>query len=172
MLLYGFAPSYLSDLLSPYIPSRPLRLSGGELLCVQRFHPLSMGGRSFTVLAAKLCNSLPLSRRTISTLHEFKSKLKANLPSTTCHNVSLLKMLCFSVCIWLFALLLWYATAATYVLDLSQLSIEVIMYEMIVCLLHLLWIVLELGKGAKCYVLLLLMTNDANFWNMIYFGNL
>ncbi len=91
MLLYGLAPSYLSDLLSPYIPSRPLRLSGGELLCVQRFHPLSMGGRSFTVLAAKLCNSLPLSRRTISTLHEFKSKLKANLSSTTCHNVSLLK---------------------------------------------------------------------------------
>lgn len=45
------APSYLSDLLSPSIPSQPLQSSGCELLCVPRFHLSSMGGRSFSVLS-------------------------------------------------------------------------------------------------------------------------
>ncbi len=72
-------PSYLSDLLSLYIPPRHLRTSGCELLCEPRFRLSSMGGRSFSVIAPKLWNSLPLALRTTTTLHEFKSKLKTHL---------------------------------------------------------------------------------------------
>ncbi len=77
--LHGLAPTYLSDLLSPYTPSRLLRSSGGELLCVPRSRLSSMGGRSFSVMAPKVWNSLPLCLRSITTLHEFKSKLKTYL---------------------------------------------------------------------------------------------
>ncbi len=77
--LNGLAPSYLSDLLSLYIPPRHLRTSGCELLCEPRFRLSSMGGRSFSVIAPKLWNSLPLALRTTTTLHEFKSKLKTHL---------------------------------------------------------------------------------------------
>ncbi len=59
--LKGLAPSYLSDLLSSYIPSRSLRSSNSELLCVPRFRLSSMGGRSFSVTAPKLWNLLPLA---------------------------------------------------------------------------------------------------------------
>lgn len=77
--LNGLAPSYLSDLLSPYIPTRPLRSSGCKLLCEPRYHLSCMGGRSFSVIAPKLWNSLPLALRTTTTLHGFKSKFKTHL---------------------------------------------------------------------------------------------
>ncbi len=77
--LNGLAPSYLSDLLSLYIPPRHLRTSGCELFCEPRFRLSSMGGRSFSVIAPKLWNSLPLALRTTTTLHEFKSELKTHL---------------------------------------------------------------------------------------------
>ncbi len=77
--LHGLAPTYLSDLLSPYTPSRLLRSSGEELLCVPRSRLSSMGGRSFSVMAPKVWNSLPLCLRSITTLHEFKSKLNTYL---------------------------------------------------------------------------------------------
>ncbi len=77
--LKGLAPSYLSELLSSYIPSRSLRSSSSELLCVPRFHLSSMGGRSFSVTAPKLWNSLPVALRTVTSLSELKSKLKTYL---------------------------------------------------------------------------------------------
>ncbi len=77
--LHSLAPTYLSDLLSPYTPSRLLRSSGGELICVPRSRLSSLGGRSFYVMAPKFWNVLPLCLRSITTLHEFKSKLKTYL---------------------------------------------------------------------------------------------
>ncbi len=77
--LKGLAPSYLSELLSSYIPSRSLRSSSSELLCVPRFCISSMGSISFSVTAPKLWNSLPLALRTVTSLSEFKSKLKTYL---------------------------------------------------------------------------------------------
>ncbi len=68
--LKSLAPSYLSDL---------LRSSISELLCVPRFRLSSMGGRSFSVTAHKLWNSLPLALRTVTSFIEFKSKLKTYL---------------------------------------------------------------------------------------------
>ncbi len=77
--LKGLAHSYLSDPLSSYTPSRSLRSSSSELLCVPRFRLSSMGGRSFSVTAPKLWNSLPLALRTVTSFSEFKSKLKTYL---------------------------------------------------------------------------------------------
>ncbi len=57
--LHGLAPTYLSDLLSPYTPSRLLRSSGGELLCVPRSRLSSMGGRYFSVMAPKVGTHCP-----------------------------------------------------------------------------------------------------------------
>ncbi len=72
-------PPYLSDLLSPYVPPRLLRSLGCELLTVPRFHLSSMGGRSFSVIAPKLWNSIPLALRTITSLSVFKTQLKTYL---------------------------------------------------------------------------------------------
>ncbi len=77
--LNGLAPPYLSDLLSPYVPPRSLRSLGCELLTVPRFRLSSMGGRSFSVIAPKLWNSIPLALRTITSLSVFKSQLKTYL---------------------------------------------------------------------------------------------
>lgn len=80
--LHGLAPSYLSDLLCPYSPARPLRSSELGLLSIPRFRLTTVGGRSFSVNAPKLWNSLPLSIRTITTLSTFKAQLKTYLFSS------------------------------------------------------------------------------------------
>uniref|UniRef100_A0A4W3HA34 Uncharacterized protein n=1 Tax=Callorhinchus milii TaxID=7868 RepID=A0A4W3HA34_CALMI len=45
--LHGLAPSYLSDLLSPYLPARTLRSSGSALLHTPRPNRPTIGGRAF-----------------------------------------------------------------------------------------------------------------------------
>ncbi|KAI5087761.1 hypothetical protein C0J45_22250, partial [Silurus meridionalis] len=77
--LNALSPPYLSDLLSSYVPSRSLRSSNSELLWVPRFRLSSAGGRAFSVIAPILWNSLPIALRTITTLTEFKSRLKTHL---------------------------------------------------------------------------------------------
>ncbi len=67
--LNGLAPSYLSDLLQPYSPSRSLRSSDHKLLIVPRVrHTVTVGGPCF-------CSD----PRTASTLVTFKSLLKTQL---------------------------------------------------------------------------------------------
>lgn len=73
--------------LTYFLPIFPL--DGCELLCVPRFClSSSMGVRSFSVLAPKLWNSLPLTFRTSTSIYEFKSQLKTYLfAELISHNV-------------------------------------------------------------------------------------
>ena len=76
----GSAPSYLSDLIHLYTPSRPLRSSSDTRLLQQ---PLvktkSYGERSFSFQAPAVWNTLPLSLRHADSLSAFKSNLKTHL---------------------------------------------------------------------------------------------
>ena len=58
--LNGQAPSYISDLLTKYKPSRNLRSGTKHLLTVPRSNTKSYGDRSFQVAAAELFNKLPI----------------------------------------------------------------------------------------------------------------
>ena len=83
---HGFAPTYLSDLLQPMIPSRSLRSSKHAHL---QYTPgprtyTRYGDRAFSVAAPKLWNSLPISIRNATSIECFKSNLKRflfNLPN-------------------------------------------------------------------------------------------
>ncbi len=72
--LNGLAPYYLCNLLVPYSPPRSLRSSDSESLGIASL----MGGRSFSVVAPKLSNSLPRSLCHANSLSEFKSLLKTH----------------------------------------------------------------------------------------------
>ena len=68
---HGFAPTYLSDLLQPMIPSRSLRSSKHAHL---QYTPgprtyTRYGDRAFSVAAPKLWNSLPISIRNATQLN-------------------------------------------------------------------------------------------------------
>ncbi|XP_073330500.1 uncharacterized protein [Pagrus major] len=58
--LNGLAPSYLTELLSPYIPPRPLRSLSSNLLVIPPINKKSAGGRAFAYRAPFLWNGLPL----------------------------------------------------------------------------------------------------------------
>ena len=66
--LNNLSPSYLSDLVSLYQPSRSLRSASTSMLCVPRIRLERVGGRSFTYAAPTMWNSLPLSLRNESSL--------------------------------------------------------------------------------------------------------
>ena len=57
--LYGLAPQYITDLISPYKPSRSLRSSKANLLNEPRFNVNNYGGRAFSVCSPRLRNKLP-----------------------------------------------------------------------------------------------------------------
>uniref|UniRef100_A0A667Z0D5 Reverse transcriptase domain-containing protein n=1 Tax=Myripristis murdjan TaxID=586833 RepID=A0A667Z0D5_9TELE len=78
-ILNGFAPSYLSDLLKPYIPSRALRSQNAGLLCLPRIKKKSAGGRAFSYRAPLLWNNLPADVRQSESVDSFKSRLKTHL---------------------------------------------------------------------------------------------
>ena len=77
--LNQLAPSYLSDLLIHYRPSRTLRLSDKELLVQLRCHLKTYGERAFSFIAPKLWNTLPLSIKRCNSAESFKSNLKTYL---------------------------------------------------------------------------------------------
>ena len=72
----GTLPSYLSDSLPTYQPSRSLRSSGEKLLKVPKRNLKSLGDRSFSVLAPAIWNSLPAPLRDAPSFSQFKSHLK------------------------------------------------------------------------------------------------
>ena len=80
-VVHNLAPSYLSDLLSQYIPSRSLRSSSDpSLLTIPR--PLrlkSIDSRAFSVAGPSSWNNLPPSLRQAKSLPSFKSNLKTHL---------------------------------------------------------------------------------------------
>ena len=78
--LNNLAPSYISDLLTPYIPSRSLRSSNQSLLVVPRSIQKSYGDRAFAVAAPRLWNALPIRMRQPGfSLADFKKCLKTYL---------------------------------------------------------------------------------------------
>ena len=77
--LNGLAPSYLSELLDTYRPSRNLRSSGKHLLTTKKTNTVNCGDRAFSVCAPKLWNNLPLHIRQAKSLSSFKSQLKTHL---------------------------------------------------------------------------------------------
>ena len=77
--LHGLAPSYLSELLHPYTPSRSLRSADQLLLIEPRARLKSRGERAFAIAAPKLWNDLPLHIRQAPSLSLFKSHLKTHL---------------------------------------------------------------------------------------------
>ncbi|XP_041848233.1 uncharacterized protein LOC121644403 [Melanotaenia boesemani] len=77
--LHGVAPTYICDMLSPYVPGRCLHSSGQSLLTVPPSRLLTRGDRAFSVRAPKLWNSLPEELRAANTVSTFKAKLKTYL---------------------------------------------------------------------------------------------
>ncbi|XP_078139509.1 uncharacterized protein LOC144539314 [Centroberyx gerrardi] len=77
--LHGLAPSYLSDLIIPYIPSRALRSQDAGYLIVPRIKKKSAGSRAFSYRAPYLWNQLPLTVREANSVKIFKSRLKTYL---------------------------------------------------------------------------------------------
>ena len=75
--LNNLAPSYISALLTPYIPNRSLRSSDQSLLVVPSSIQQSYGDRAFAVAAPRLWNALPIHiRQSGFSLATFKKCLK------------------------------------------------------------------------------------------------
>jgi len=76
---HQLAPIYLQELIKPYIPSRALRSTSQELLCVPATKSAMVTERAFCIAGPCLWNSLPLELRLIQDLCTFKAKLKTFL---------------------------------------------------------------------------------------------
>ena len=77
--LRGATPTYLTELISPYVPRRALR-SADQLLLEQPTHKLKLIGlRAFSVCAPYLWNSLPFEIKSSASVSIFKAKLKTYL---------------------------------------------------------------------------------------------
>ena len=80
--LNGLAPTYMSSLIKPYIPTRTLRSQSAGLIVTTEttdFSKITIGGRAFTHRAPFLWNALPPAVRHADTLAIFKTKLKTHL---------------------------------------------------------------------------------------------
>uniref|UniRef100_A0A3Q2V4T4 Reverse transcriptase domain-containing protein n=1 Tax=Haplochromis burtoni TaxID=8153 RepID=A0A3Q2V4T4_HAPBU len=77
--LNGLGPSYLSDLLLPYEPSRTLRSSGAGLLIVPKVRTHTHGEAGFQWYGPRLWNSLPEELRAAENVYVFKNRLKTHL---------------------------------------------------------------------------------------------
>ena len=76
--LHTISPSYLSSLIRPYVPSRALRSSSAQRLCVPHVSSV-FGSRGFRSAGPAIWNSLPLSVTPCSTIYTFKKQLKTHL---------------------------------------------------------------------------------------------
>ena len=81
--LHGLAPTYLSDLVLPYIPTRTLRSQDADLLIVPRISKQTAGGRAFSYRAPFLWNGLPTHERDADSVSTFKSLLKTHVFSSS-----------------------------------------------------------------------------------------
>ena len=77
--LHGPAPTYLTELISPYVPRRALR-SADQLLLEQPTHKLKLTGlRAFSVFAPYLWNSVLFEIKSSASVSIFKAKLRTYL---------------------------------------------------------------------------------------------
>ena len=78
--LHKLAPSYLSDSLKRYVPTRTLRSSSDpSILIVPDYSYKYIGGRSFFSYAPSVWNKLPTGVRNSESLAVFKKRLKHHL---------------------------------------------------------------------------------------------
>ena len=70
--VHGFAPHYISELVSPYKPTRSLRSSTQQLLQVPQQRTKTYGERTFVYSAPTLWNSLPHALRSQANIELFK----------------------------------------------------------------------------------------------------
>ena len=75
----GNYPSYISDLLVPYTPTRSLRSSSSNNFSIPRIHLKGFGERAFTFSGPSVWNALPQELKSCSTLGHFKKQLKTHL---------------------------------------------------------------------------------------------
>ncbi len=74
--LHNQAPSYLSELLHFYTPTRSPRSSDQNILLVPQSRLISV---AFSVVGPRLWNNLPVEIRVATSLQIFKSLLKTHL---------------------------------------------------------------------------------------------
>ena len=77
--LYGNAPSYLKELLTPKTCVRVLRSATGNLLSDPKWRLETWGKRAFSRIAPKLWNALPCHLRAPQLVETFKRQLKTHL---------------------------------------------------------------------------------------------
>ena len=77
--LNNLCPSYISDLLETYKPTRSLRSSSRNLLVIPRSKLKSYGDRAFSVSAPKLWHDIPETITCSVDLNAFKRNLKTYL---------------------------------------------------------------------------------------------
>jgi len=77
--LHTAEPSYLSELISPYTPTRTLRSVNTGLLVLPTGVTSHFASRSFSVSSPSVWNSLPAHVRSIDNLFTFKRHLKSYL---------------------------------------------------------------------------------------------
>ena len=77
--LYGNAPSYLKELLTPKTCVRTLRSATGNLLSDPKWRLETWGKRAFSRIAPKLWNALPCHLRAPQLVETFKRQLKTHL---------------------------------------------------------------------------------------------
>ncbi|KAK3088718.1 hypothetical protein FSP39_022962 [Pinctada imbricata] len=77
--LHGLSPSYLTELVSFYRPTRVLRSESASLLPVPIVRTKTYGERRFDKSAATLWNNLPLTLRNCDSLSSFRKQLKIYL---------------------------------------------------------------------------------------------
>ena len=77
--IQGSAPVYLQETITPYKPKRNLRSTSQNLLSQIRVRTKLFGDRAFAKVAPELWNSLPQSLRDITSLDQFKIRLKTFL---------------------------------------------------------------------------------------------
>ena len=77
--LYGNAPSYLKELLTPKTCVRTLRSSFRNQLTEPKWELATMGRRAFSTIAPKLWNALPDHLRAPQLVEAFKRQLKTHL---------------------------------------------------------------------------------------------
>ena len=76
--LHGAAPTYLTELISPYVPRRALR-SADQLLLEQPTHKLKLTGLRAFFCAPYLWNSVPFEIKRSASVSIFKAKLRTYL---------------------------------------------------------------------------------------------
>ena len=77
--LNNLCPSYISDLLETYKPTRSLRSSSRNLLVIPRSKLKSYGDHAFSVSAPKLWNDIPETIKCSVDLNAIKRNLKTYL---------------------------------------------------------------------------------------------